>query len=351
MNAVTEPLAPTLDADRVRRHTAPRVQRRIDDATVAHLAEGARAGPPSLDRRLAELDREWDTDRVLEAEAAVTGLALLWASRRADPPLALLPAVVGVALLLHGSTGRYPLMPLFRRLGLRTSREIERERYALKALRGDFAALSGEAGPPVAWPAGLPAADGGTPDTSPATVSATDGRRPSPAEVAEAAAEPDEPWSIGRLPPTSGRVERRTDPAVNRAIRERTDAALLRHEEGDREALEARLAELSREPDVERVLQLNAGTVATAGVLLSSFLGRRFLLLPAAVFGFLAQHALQGWCPPVPVIRRLGVRTVREIERERQALKALRGDYDQLPAPGAAAPARRVRAVLGAVDA
>jgi hypothetical protein len=35
-------------------------------------------------------------------------------------------------------SGWYPLMPLFRRLGIRTAREIERERYALKALRGDF---------------------------------------------------------------------------------------------------------------------------------------------------------------------------------------------------------------------
>jgi hypothetical protein len=29
----------------------------------------------------------------------------------------------------------------------------------------------------------------------------------------------------------------------------------------------------------------------------------------------------------VPILRRLGFRTAHEIERERQALKALRGDY------------------------
>ena len=32
--------------------------------------------------------------------------------------------------------------PIFRRLGIRSSREIQRERHALKALRGDFAAAS-----------------------------------------------------------------------------------------------------------------------------------------------------------------------------------------------------------------
>jgi hypothetical protein len=33
--------------------------------------------------------------------------------------------------------------------------------------------------------------------------------------------------------------------------------------------------------------------------------------------GFLLQHALQGWCPPVPLLRQLGFRTSYEIEEER----------------------------------
>lgn len=45
-------------------------------------------------------------------------------------------------LLLHGVHGWYPLLPVFRRMGLRTRREIAAERYALKALRGDFNAAS-----------------------------------------------------------------------------------------------------------------------------------------------------------------------------------------------------------------
>jgi len=48
------------------------------------------------------------------------------------------------------------------------------------------------------------------------------------------------------------------------------------------------------------------------------------------VAAFLFQHAVQGWCPPIPVLRRLGVRTSREIELERIALKALRGDFDHV---------------------
>jgi hypothetical protein len=45
------------------------------------------------------------------------------------------------------------------------------------------------------------------------------------------------------------------------------------------------------------------------------------------VTGFLFQHAIQGWCPPVPVLRKLGFRTSYEIEQERRALMALRGDF------------------------
>ncbi len=50
--------------------------------------------------------------------------------------------------------------------------------------------------------------------------------------------------------------------------------------------------------------------------------------MPLLVSGFLFQHAIEGWCPPVPILRRLGFRTSYEIDEERQALKALRGDFD-----------------------
>jgi hypothetical protein len=57
---------------------------------------------------------------------------------------------------------------------------------------------------------------------------------------------------------------------------------------------------------------------------------RKFLYLPAVVAGFLLQHAVQGWCPPVPLFRRMGFRTQSEIDHERYALKALRGDFRNL---------------------
>ena len=54
------------------------------------------------------------------------------------------------------------------------------------------------------------------------------------------------------------------------------------------------------------------------GVALGTTSDRRWFALPALVTLFLFQHAIQGWCPPVPILRRLGFRTSYEIEEERR---------------------------------
>jgi hypothetical protein len=107
---------------------------------MEHLQLRHFAAAPSGDiaRRLEALDREWDTDRAIELEASLVGLAGLALGALVDRRLLALPATVGAAVLLHAITGWYPWLPLFRRLGVRRQREIQRERYALKALRGDF---------------------------------------------------------------------------------------------------------------------------------------------------------------------------------------------------------------------
>jgi len=152
-----------------------------------------------------------------------------------------------------------------------------------------------------------------------------------------------------RIAPSTTRVERNTDPAVNERIRARTDQELARLEAADASEVDLRLDQLNREWDIERMLQVNAAALVLVGVALGVTVDRRFLILPATVLIFFAQHALQGWCPPVPLLRRLGVRTAREIERERYAIKALRGDFDRLPSATADRD-RRVRAVLAAID-
>ncbi len=125
-----------------------------------------------------------------------------------------------------------------------------------------------------------------------------------------------------QLPSTADRVPRHTAPEVNARIRRRTEQNLLRYRNAPPEAIERRLAELAHEWDIERAIEANAAAIALVGILLGAFVDVWFLLLPAAVGVFLLQHALQGWCPPVPILRRLGFRTSREIFEERLALLA-----------------------------
>lgn len=107
------------------------------------------------------------------------------------------------------------------------------------------------------------------------------------------------------------------------------------------------LYRLDKQWDIERILEANAATLTLVGVLLGATRSRRWLVLAGVVPTFLLQHALQGWCPPIEVFRRLGARSRNEIDAERSAIKALRGDFRGLPA-GASEPGAAERAVEAA---
>ena len=97
-----------------------------------------------------------------------------------------------------------------------------------------------------------------------------------------------------------------------------------------RGAIDERIRELDREWDLERTLQMNAAAAAFTGTVLAAVVNKRWMILPLLVTAFLGQHAAQGWCPPVEIFRRTGVRTRAEIDREKYALKALRGDFREV---------------------
>jgi hypothetical protein len=145
------------------------------------------------------------------------------------------------------------------------------------------------------------------------------------------------------LPTTRRRVRSNTAAEINRRI----DAGIernVRHYAVHPDRIDERLAELDREWDIERAIEANAATLALGGIILGAGSDRRFFLVPALVAAFLLQHALQGWCPPVPVLRRLGFRTADEINRERYALKAVRGDFEGLSGNQQERPAAAFRA-------
>jgi hypothetical protein len=129
------------------------------------------------------------------------------------------------------------------------------------------------------------------------------------------------------------RTERSTPRSINERILRQTEQSVRRVVAQGPAAIERRLRELDTEWDTERTLETLAASFALAGVALGATVNRRWYALSGVVAGFLLQHGLQGWCPPLPVVRALGVRTVREIDAERFALKLARGDFRTEPYP------------------
>jgi hypothetical protein len=122
------------------------------------------------------------------------------------------------------------------------------------------------------------------------------------------------------------RVSENTSREVNEIIRCKTRRSLAYFAEHPKK-IDQRLKELDAEWDIERMLETGGSAITLAGLVLGVARRRRWFLLSLVVQGFMFQHAIQGWCPPLPVLRRLGFRTVYEIEEERSALRALRGDF------------------------
>jgi len=117
------------------------------------------------------------------------------------------------------------------------------------------------------------------------------------------------------------RVRSSTASLVNEEIDHQTDINIHRYKGKSRAEILERIQMLDKEWDIERVLEVNASTLALTGLILGLTKNRKWLFLPGIVLPFLLQHGLQGWCPPLPLLRRLGIRTRGEIDREKYALK------------------------------
>lgn len=142
------------------------------------------------------------------------------------------------------------------------------------------------------------------------------------------------------------RVRRNTSPEVNARIDRQIADTVHRYAGEPASVITARIEEIEREWDIERTLETNAATLALSGVALAAMFSKKWLALSGTVLGFLLQHGVQGWCPPVPLFRRLGVRTRSEIERERFALKFLRGDFNEIIRDGSPASSDQLLAAL-----
>lgn len=143
------------------------------------------------------------------------------------------------------------------------------------------------------------------------------------------------------FPSTTERVEINTSPESNARIRCRTEASVATLAAAGPEKIERRLAKLDGEWDIERVVETLAPTVTLLWMGVALKVNRKLLVIPAMIQGFVLFHAVQGWFPPLPVLRRFGIRTAAEIDQERNALKALRGDFRNVNSPAQALEAVR----------
>ena len=121
---------------------------------------------------------------------------------------------------------------------------------------------------------------------------------------------------------SADRVRRSTAMHLNQEIDRQTDSNIRHYADAGREAMQERIAQLDNEWDVERALEVTASTLALTGLALGIAVDKKWLAVPAVVLSFLLQHGVQGWCPPLPILRRLGIRTRGEIDSEKYELKA-----------------------------
>jgi len=126
------------------------------------------------------------------------------------------------------------------------------------------------------------------------------------------------------------RVRAHTAPDVNEQIEQETERRVRRAAGLGKIAISRQIDELEKEWDIERWLEANAAGLALTGTFLGLLVNKKFFAVPCFVLPFLLLHAVQGWCPPVPFLRRGGVRTRKEIDAEKYALKALRGDFNEI---------------------
>jgi len=126
------------------------------------------------------------------------------------------------------------------------------------------------------------------------------------------------------------RVRENTPKNTNAKVDQRIIKHVAEHSYLSKDEITRRIEKLRKEWDIERALEVNASSLALTGIILGLFGSKKWFMLSGVVTAFLLQHGLQGWCPPLPVLRAMGIRTRQEIDEEIYAMKVLRGDFDNI---------------------
>lgn len=123
--------------DTIRDESPAWVNAAIDRETLLAIERFRDASPERIHRRLDDLGHELDVTGATMLAGSAASLAGLAMARVHRGWLAV-PAALGALMLLAALPIPSPLTRLFRVMGFRSRTEIERERHALKMLRGDY---------------------------------------------------------------------------------------------------------------------------------------------------------------------------------------------------------------------
>ena len=130
--------------------------------------------------------------------------------------------------------------------------------------------------------------------------------------------------------PAGENVRKVTPAKQNAEIDDIILSNIRKYAEKSPQEISERIKQLDKEWDIERMLDLNMSGLALCGIMSSLLFNQYSIILPVILLLFFIWHAFRGWCPPLPVLRYFKVRTRPEIDREKYALKAMRGDFKDL---------------------
>ncbi|MEM6843129.1 MAG: hypothetical protein AAF944_02735 [Bacteroidota bacterium] len=110
-----------------------------------------------------------------------------------------------------------------------------------------------------------------------------------------------------------------------------------------------RLSQIDRETSLEKVIETSSVALSLGGVLLGWLSDRRWLVLSVLATGLLFLRKSSQNNQLQEILRDQGYRSEQEIQRERQILQALRGDFDAIGVSDQS-PEDRVRQIVSTLD-
>jgi hypothetical protein len=129
------------------------------------------------------------------------------------------------------------------------------------------------------------------------------------------------------LSTTTERVARNTSPKYRQQFEQQLRENICRYMSAERHEIDQRLAELDREWNIERAIELEAPAMIALGAILGLTRSRKWFGLSVFAATMVIFHNTQGWYPLLRVFQRMGFRSQNDIEEERMALRVLRKDH------------------------